>query len=230
MSSDELDEKIDILYQESVYTAIENILIEIKKIISKMKEIAANIKKSIIIQARRAELPFKLKKMKKNLELQKGKVVTVDMIDYNKFITYYNKNSTTILKKLNKLSDYRRFKNADAFLDKVHDIDSDIDEFENELSRIEKNLIKVNLSDAIQFIENEITGDGKVMKTYLSVCDQLMEFINKLERYKRDARVMTNFYLEDKHMNAVKRVTDKYSKKMSKHITRFVTLTVFKYS
>lgn len=230
MTSYELDENIDTLYQESLYTVIESIIIEIKKIISKMKEVAANIKKSVKIQVRRIELPIKLKKMKKQLELQKGKIEKVDMIDYNRFINFYYNNSNIITKKLDKLSDYRKFKSSEKFLSKVHDLDKDVDIFEKELSEMEKNPIKVNLSDAINFIENEINGEGKVMKTYLSVCDKLMASINKLERYRRDARAMTDFYLEDKHLNAVKRVTDKYTRKMTNHLTKFITLTVFKYS
>lgn len=216
--------------QESVYQTIENLLIKIKLMISKMKEFAANLKKDLQTQVKSMQLSSRLKKLRKELaEKESQGVQTVSLIDYNKFNKFYHDYSYVLTDTLKKLSDYRRYNNRAKFLKDVETLNKDIEVFNEELKKIEQNPKKIPMKKAIDFVESELDGSSKVWKTYIGVIDNLTKIENALERYKKDARSVSNDYLETQHVNVIVRCMGKIQKVMQNHLSKFIGLVVFRF-
>lgn len=237
MDPKELDRKISNLYnkdevfEEGVMELVDKIIIKIKLILSKMKEDWQNIKKEVKLIANRASLNGKLKQMKAQLNsAQAQNKKTIKMINYNKFLQYYNRHVNTIAKKISRLSDYRKFKTAGAFLAESHDLEKAVMDMDKELVEIENNPIDVPLKDAIDFVENEALGESKIIAQYMGCEAKLETFVNKYERCLRDARAASNWYMDQQHAGVFQRGLSSCSKIMSKHCSKFIALTVFKFA
>lgn len=231
MNALELDGQIGELYQEGVFEFIDKVITKIKLILSKMKEAYQNLKKEIINIANHAGLKAKLKKMRKEIQgEQKRNRQTVRMVDYPKFLQVFNRTSGSVMRHINKLSDYKKFRTADAFLAAVHELEREIDYMDNELSKVESNPVETSIAEALSFIEDNILGESKVMHQYVSCHNKLQGYINRYERCLRDARATSNWFMTEQYANAFQRSINKCTKTFNKHAGKIVALTVFKFA
>lgn len=228
---EEFDAKLPAIYQETVDEFIDRIIINIKRIISKMKHDGKQIKRFLITEARRISLPKKLKQIRADLEKQKDdKKTTVEMIDYNRFVRYYKGQASKINAALDKLSNLDRYKSREAFKKDVEIAEDLIDDFDAELKSIENTPKKYYITDAIDFVDSEILGDSKVYASFIGVCDRLEAASISIERYLKDSRAYSTEYLEHHHVNFISRLLNKFTSALSKHLSKLIAILVFKFN
>lgn len=228
---EEFDAKLPDVYLETVDEFIERIIIEIKRIITKMKHDGQQIKRFLVTEARRISLPNKLKKIRADLEKQKNaKKTTVEMIDYDRFVRYYKSQGNKINMVLQKLSNLDRYKTREAFQRDVDEADALIEDFDSELRSIEENPKTYPILDAIDFVEAEILGDSKVYTSFIGVCDRLEAASIATERYLKDSRTYTTTFLKHHHVGFISRTLNKFTRALSKHLSKLITILVFKFN
>lgn len=209
-------------------SSLEKIIIAIRKFLLKMstdgKKLMLDIKttvKRIGLSGKLQAIKFGLKKAKKD-----GKNY-VEMVNYEKFVNYYCSNANHLESAIEKCANETRFKSKDDYQRKVNRIEREINDFKTKLEDIFQHKEKVPIEKAINYVEKEISGDSAIYKTYLGCLYDLEKAMITLEKTAKAQAMVTDTYLREHHMGAIRRLISKFAQTIRNLFSKFIRAIVF---
>lgn len=228
----------DIFLESSFSDSVERVIIKIKQFIASTINALKDAKSKLLTTARLAALRTKLQLMKVQFkQAQKDGAKYVEMVDYERFVSYYTKYANEIivafrvsisdLQKL-QVKDYRtKFDNQNRYLKRAKDIDIIVTEFSKELESILSKKKKIRTDKAIQFVEKEISGESKILKQSIGICNEMDSIMNRAEHIVKDSKASGDAYLQNQHMNIIHRGVHRFLRMINNAFSKFVRTVVF---
>lgn len=166
------------------------------------------------------------KRLHAKLEMERKKGTrTIEIIDMEKYKdTYLDMVSDlwTYGKRIER-ANYKTVDQIDHDLEKFNSI---ADKYDKKLDEIASKKVTYRLDRAIKFVENEINGKSKVTATL----DEAMEEFNNMKNAAKLLETKRNILgqgIIPKHVNIIKRIANKLSSFVRKHVVKFIRITVF---
>lgn len=213
---------------KNFFSSLEKIIIAIRKFLLKMsidgKKIMLDIKstvKRIGLSGKLQAIKFGLNKAKKD-----GKNY-VEMVNYEKFVNYYCTNADRLESAIKRCANETKFKSKDDYQRKVDKLEREITDFKTKLEDIFQHKEKVPIEKAIKCVEKEIKGDSAIYKTYLGCLYDLEKAMITLEKTAKSQEIVTDNYLREHHMGAVRRLISKFAQTIRNLFSKFIRAIVF---
>ena len=207
------------IYQEmTVYDILNNASSFFKRLMNDLLTFGKKVKSDVQSFIDKQAVRSKLKKLKKELELQK---TDVKMVDVDEYIDVYKSYEGKILKRLNFLAK-GNFKHRDRMISYADKLEKDIDEMNNELERIMSNKVKISIRDAIKYVEDNLSGKSNIEAVYVDACHKLNDMRIEVEHSLKDQALRTDDSFTNEYVGRVKRITTKASKQIGKSYSKAV--------
>ena len=120
-------------------------------------------------------------------------------------------------------ANYKTIEQINSDLEKFNSI---VDKYEKELDAIAAKKVKYKVDKAIRFVEGEINGTSKVTMTLT----EAMEEFNAMKLAAENLELRRNVLGKDiipKHVGIIKRLANRISSFVRKHVVKFIRITVF---
>lgn len=172
-----------LILEGTVYDILDDIISFIDKIIQNMIAFAKKLKNDVDSMIQKKQVRFKLNKLKKELEEQQSDgVKKVSMIDVESFVSYYKSYSSVIMRKA-KILARGNFKTKDKLERHIDDLQTDIDDMNEELERCIKHRKTVSIKKAIEYVEDNLSGRNPIEAEFVNVQHQLKELEIDVKKY-----------------------------------------------
>lgn len=220
--------KEDEIFQEgAVYNILDDILAFFQRIINDLVCFGKKVKNDVDSLIKKREVRLKLKKLKEELKTKENEgIKKVSMIDVESFVNYYTSYERKIMKKLETLS-RGNFKKRTKFEKVADDIETDLEDMSDALQECVDNRIKVNIDEAIRYVEDNLNGQNEVEKKFVEVTHKLKDVSLTVERVIKNSSNKEDESYKRAYVGRLKRITRKISSTIGKWWSKFVMCVVF---
>lgn len=222
--SEYMFEHVNVLYESEklpFYTRVKNFFVKlIKDVELYIKTLGVNI--DTIIQKK--NLTRRLKELKETLSKENPNK-TVEMIDAFKLKSFI----TDSYKELSKMCDkFSKIKYKDAFdIDRDMDIfNNKIEKFNNKLKEFDDKKIKVKISEALEFVNNELSHRTDITKYMVESVSKIKEMQLVAENLQKKVDYFGQGIIP-KHTNFIQRMSLSLATYIKKGVSQFIFTVVF---
>ena len=166
------------------------------------------------------------KRLHAKLEMERKKGTrTIEIVDMEKYKNKYLdmvSDLWTYGKRIER-ANYKTVEQIDHDLERFNSI---VDKYEKELDEIASKKVTYRIDKAIKFIENEINGTSKVTATLDEAMHEFNNMKNAAELLETKRNILGQGIIP-KHVNIIKRISNRLSSFVRKHVVKFIRITVF---
>ena len=166
------------------------------------------------------------KRLHAKLEMERKKGTrTIEIVDMEKYKNKYLDMVSDLWNygKRIERANYRTVDQIDRDLERFNSI---VDKYEKELDEIASKKVTYRIDKAIKFIENEINGTSKVTATLDEAMQEFNNMKNAAELLETKRNILGQGIIP-KHVNIIKRISNRLSSFVRKHVVKFIRITVF---
>lgn len=222
----ESTEDTDIFTEKHQATIGEAMRIFISGIIGVLQQLKDAITEQIDSTIRSVQFKNKFNKLKEEVKQKKvNGDKTVEILDYAKITDEYVRMCDDLRSRVNKINniDYLTHFGLD------HDIkvfNEKINEYNNILEDLMTKKKKMKIDKAIEFLENETSGDGRVIKTLNNAISEFKSFENTVKRVETKEKIVGKELIA-KNVIIVRQTSNGFVKFVRKWSSRIIARCVF---
>lgn len=185
-----------------------------------------NLKVKLKVTVSKVEFKSKMKKMEQDLKDHKDEgykyVTAFDITKYKNTYLKMEKDLWSYVRKFEKF----KYSSADQIDRDIISFEKLYKKYEIELDEISSKKIKVRIDDMLKLVGNEIDGESDVIKTIINTEAEIKE----MQTCAESLRLRRDILGEDiipKHVGFLKRLINRMTSFVKRHVVKFITAVVF---